>query len=76
MSARRSERFLTPHGHASTPDTGLKAYPVTRRPDFLAHSTGREAHVAAVNPVRGRKLWVLFDRIDWSAPPGAPLPVL
>ena len=26
---------------------------------------GKVAHVAAVNPVRGRKLWALFDRIAW-----------
>ena len=45
-------------------------------PDFRAHLSGRVAHVSAVNPVRGRKLWKLFDRIDWSAPPAASLPVL
>jgi hypothetical protein len=34
-------------------------------PDFRAHLAGRVAHVASVNPVRGRKLWAIFDRITW-----------
>lgn len=38
------------------------------RTDFRAHLAGRIAHVAAINPARGRKLWVLFDRITWPAP--------
>jgi hypothetical protein len=33
--------------------------------DFRAHLAGRVSHVAAVNPARGRKLWAIFDRIDW-----------
>lgn len=37
-----------------------------RHPDFRAHLAGRVAHVATVNPLRGRKLWVLFDRIKWE----------
>ncbi|AWM37745.1 Reverse transcriptase (RNA-dependent DNA polymerase) [Gemmata obscuriglobus] len=37
-------------------------------PDFRSHLAGRVAYVAGVNPVRGRKLWALFDRITW---PGA-----
>jgi hypothetical protein len=40
------------------------------RPDFRAHLAGRVAHVAMVSPARGRKLWVLFDRIVWDRPPG------
>ena len=40
-----------------------------RVPDFRAHLAGRISHVAALNPVRGRKLWTLFDRIAWPAPP-------
>jgi RNA-directed DNA polymerase len=35
------------------------------RPDFRAHLAGRVAHLAAINPARGRKLWALFDRIAW-----------
>lgn len=40
-------------------------------PDFRAHLTGRVAHVAAVNPARGRKLWAILDRIAWPAPAGS-----
>ncbi|MBX9628488.1 MAG: reverse transcriptase family protein [Gemmataceae bacterium] len=36
-------------------------------PDFRAHLTGRVAHVAAVNPARGRKLWAILDRVTWEA---------
>lgn len=39
------------------------------RPDFRAHLAGKVAHVAMVNPARGRRLWVLFDRIAWDRPP-------
>ncbi|MEL6773322.1 MAG: reverse transcriptase family protein, partial [Pseudomonadota bacterium] len=35
-------------------------------PAFRAHLLGRIAWVAATNPTRGRKLYALFDRIDWS----------
>ena len=35
-------------------------------PDFRAHLAGRVSHFAAVNPVRGRKLWAIFDRIVWQ----------
>jgi hypothetical protein len=43
-------------------------------PDFRAHLAGRVAHLAAIHPARGRRLWALFDRIAWptgseSAPP-------
>ena len=34
-------------------------------PDYRAHLTGRVAHVAAVNPARGRKLWAILDRVRW-----------
>lgn len=34
-------------------------------PDFRAHLAGRVSHVAAVNPLRGRKLSAIFDRISW-----------
>jgi hypothetical protein len=37
--------------------------------DFRAHLAGRVSYVAAVNPVRGRKLWAIFDRIAWPAAP-------
>jgi RNA-directed DNA polymerase len=33
--------------------------------DFRAHLMGKVAHAGAINPVRGRKLWWLFDRINW-----------
>lgn len=36
------------------------------RPDFRAYLAGRVAHVGAVNPARGHKLWALFDRIVWG----------
>ena len=39
--------------------------------DFRAHLSGRIAHVAAVNPARGRKLRAIFDRIQWPAEPGS-----
>ncbi|VTR95998.1 reverse transcriptase : Retron-type RNA-directed DNA polymerase protein OS=Myxococcus sp. (contaminant ex DSM 436) GN=A176_05275 PE=4 SV=1: RVT_1 [Gemmata massiliana] len=38
----------------------------TNHPDFRAHLAGRIAHVASVNPTRGRKLWATFDRIVWD----------
>jgi RNA-directed DNA polymerase len=37
--------------------------------DFRAHLSGRLAQLAAINPVRARKLWILFDRIVWTANP-------
>ncbi|HEY1187642.1 MAG TPA: reverse transcriptase family protein [Gemmata sp.] len=43
-----------------------------RHADFRAHLAGCVAHVASVNPLRGRKLWLLFDRIDWTADAPAP----
>lgn len=42
--------------------------------DFRAHLAGRVAHLASVNPLRGRKLWVLFDRIVWTEPAPAVRP--
>ncbi len=38
-------------------------------PDFRAHLLGRISHFAALNPVRGRKLWAIFDRIGWETEP-------
>ncbi len=38
-------------------------------PDFRAHLSGRIAHVAAINAVRGRKLWLRFDQITWPTNP-------
>ena len=35
-------------------------------PDFRAHLLGRVAHVAHLNPDRGRKLRALADQIEWS----------
>jgi hypothetical protein len=34
--------------------------------DFAAHLRGRIAHVAQLNPARGRKLLVLFEQVDWA----------
>ena len=34
--------------------------------DFRSHLSGRVSHLETVNPARGRKLRLLFDRIDWS----------
>ncbi|HEY3788457.1 MAG TPA: reverse transcriptase family protein [Urbifossiella sp.] len=39
-----------------------------KRADFRAYLSGRVAHLGAINPVRGRKLWALFDRIVWNLP--------
>jgi hypothetical protein len=36
------------------------------RGDFRAHLSGRIAHMASINPIRTRKLWILFDRIAWD----------
>ena len=35
-------------------------------PDFRVHLAGRISHLAALNPIRGRKLWAIFDRIEWG----------
>jgi RNA-directed DNA polymerase len=37
-----------------------------RHRDYRAHLAGKVAHVAAINPARGRKLWEVFDRIEWQ----------
>jgi RNA-directed DNA polymerase len=37
-----------------------------RHPDFRAHLSGSVAHVETVNPARGRKLRLLFNRINWQ----------
>jgi hypothetical protein len=33
--------------------------------EFRAHLAGRIAHVASLDPGRGRKLWTIFARINW-----------
>jgi RNA-directed DNA polymerase len=38
-------------------------------PDFRAYLSGRIAYVAMIHPMRGSKLWSIFDRIDWKACP-------
>ena len=35
-------------------------------PAFRAHLQGLVAWTASINPVRGRRLWALFDRIRWE----------
>jgi RNA-directed DNA polymerase len=35
-------------------------------PLFRAHLEGRVAWAASINPIRGRRLWALFDRIAWD----------
>jgi hypothetical protein len=45
------------------------------RTDFRAHLAGRVAHLAAINPVRGRKLRALFDRIAWPTEGTGPRPL-
>jgi RNA-directed DNA polymerase len=40
-------------------------------PAFRAHLQGLVAWAGSVNPVRGRRLWALFDRIRWDAPAAA-----
>lgn len=37
-----------------------------KHPDFRAYLAGRIAFAAMLNPRRARKLWTLFDRIDWA----------
>jgi hypothetical protein len=51
--------------------TGPDAQNRSGHPNFREHLRGRIAHVAMVNPARGRKLYAIFDRIDWSATPPA-----
>lgn len=34
--------------------------------DFQAHLSGRIAHVASLNPERGRKLQEIFRQIEWA----------
>lgn len=38
-------------------------------PNFREHLLGRIAHLAMLNPDRGRKLREMFDRIDWTPSP-------
>ena len=37
-----------------------------KRTDFRAHLAGRIAHLSMLNPDRGRRLKVLFERIEWQ----------
>jgi RNA-directed DNA polymerase len=37
------------------------------RAEFRAYLSGKIAHMAGLNPIRGRKLWALFDQIAWHA---------
>jgi RNA-directed DNA polymerase len=37
-------------------------------PAFRAHLEGLVAWTASINPIRGRRLWALFDRIRWDSP--------
>ncbi len=37
-----------------------------KHPRFAAHLRGRIAHLARLNPARGRKLLALYERIDWK----------
>ena len=37
-------------------------------PAFRAHLEGLVAWAASINPIRGRRLWALFDRIRWDSP--------
>jgi hypothetical protein len=46
--------------------TGPTAQNRKRVPDFRSHLAGRISNVAAINPLRGRKLRGLFDQIRWS----------
>jgi retron-type reverse transcriptase len=43
-------------------------------PAFRAHLQGLVAWAGSINPVRGRRLWALFDRIRWDDPGGASEP--
>ncbi len=42
------------------------------RPDFRAYLAGKIAHVAMLNPIRGRKLLIHFDRIRWQSSESRP----
>lgn len=46
---------------------GPESQNLEKREDFRSYLRGRVAHVAMLNPFRGRKLLVLFDRIRWRA---------
>jgi RNA-directed DNA polymerase len=49
--------------------TGPAAQNRAQVADFRRHLEGRIAWVEHVNPRRGTKLRLLFERIDWSTPP-------
>lgn len=54
--------------------TGPAAQNRAKHPNFREHLRGRIAFVAMVNPVRGRKLYAIFDRINWTAEAPASTP--
>ena len=35
-------------------------------PQYRSHLQGRLGFVQATNPMKARKLWLVFDQIDWS----------
>jgi hypothetical protein len=45
---------------------GTAAQNRDNRPDFRAHLAGKLSHVQAVHPLRGQKLWNLFEQINWA----------
>ncbi len=45
---------------------GVRSQDRDQHPDFRAHLSGRVSHIENVNPARGRKLRLLFDRIVWN----------
>lgn len=47
--------------------TGPAAQNRANHPHFREHLRGRIAQMAMVNAARGRKLYAIFDRIDWTA---------
>ena len=47
--------------------TGPEEQNRAEHPDFRAYLSGRIAFVAMVNSKRGRKLWAIFDRIEWKS---------
>jgi RNA-directed DNA polymerase len=44
----------------------------TGHADFRAHLLGRVAHVAQINPARGQRLRLLFEKIRWEPEAGLP----
>jgi RNA-directed DNA polymerase len=42
--------------------------------DFRAHLAGKIAHIASIHPVRGEKLWTMFNGISWDVGKITPTP--